>query len=89
MRALAAFALAAGLVGLGCEDRDQEPEEATQEEATAPEPAEEVRETGPTAEQVPLPEDFAHEVEADITEENYLEKLEELEKEIEADIGER
>ncbi len=51
------------------------------------EAAEELVDDGPTAEDLPMPEDFDDEMAAEITDENYANALSELEAELDAEDG--
>lgn len=85
-RTIGMVVLAVGVLSAGCED---EGADETEELATAPEP-EPVEEepADPTADEVPIAEDFESEAEEEITEDNYEAKLDDLEEELEADLEE-
>jgi len=76
------------LVAFGCGGEEEAAEEemhqtemALEEHQAANEPVDELEDTGPTAEQVPLPADFAAEANA-INETNYVQALDALEAEL-------
>jgi hypothetical protein len=85
------IALAAVLVAAACAGEDRPPAEPALEPAApaqpaqpAPPPAQPVAEEDPTAEEVPVREDFEAEAETLVTITNYRAQLDALEKEIEA-----
>ena len=89
MRALLTIGVLALALG-GCgddhdDDHGHETEVALAEHESAAEPYDEYIYEGPSAEEVPVAEDFAAEAQASINATNYQEALDALEAEIEAE----
>ncbi len=87
--AMTMIALFGALMAFGCggeegeEEGLHETETALEEHEAADEPVDELAGIGPTAEQVPLPADFADEARVSINETNYGDALDAIETELE------
>jgi len=88
-KTMTTIALALGLMAFGCGGEEESEEEgmhetetAVAEHAAADEPVDESAGSGPTAEQVPMPTDFADEARASINETNYGDVLDAIETEL-------
>ena len=92
MRTLLIWLVAVGWLvsaSVGCDEPapEAEPEQEQVAPEPEPEPVAEVEEVEPSEQDLPIAEDFADEVEAAITADNYVAQLDETTAELEAELA--